>query len=83
MELPRRPRGDEQLKPGELRHLIQRLRRLAPQHDLAMVKNESVLVVTDRDEENARNPLRGRKGHRTALGIYLFFFSFFFFRLSF
>ncbi len=37
MELPRRPRGDERLKPGELRHLIQRLRRLAPQHDLATV----------------------------------------------
>jgi len=32
---------------------------------------------------NAGNPLRGRRDHGTAPGIYLPFFSFFFFRLSF
>src|SRR4051812_12721276 len=37
MELPRRNRGDELLKPGELTALRQRLRRLAPRHDLATV----------------------------------------------
>ena len=37
MELPRRTRGDELLRPGELADLRQRLRRLAPAHDLASV----------------------------------------------
>jgi radical SAM superfamily enzyme YgiQ (UPF0313 family) len=37
MELPRRARGDELLKPGELLHLRERLRLLAPRHDLATV----------------------------------------------
>ncbi|MCH7813495.1 MAG: radical SAM protein [Planctomycetes bacterium] len=37
MELPRRTRGDELLKPGELLDLRQRLRKLAPQHDLTSV----------------------------------------------
>ena len=37
MELPRRARGDELLKSGELRALRQRLRRIAPAHDLASV----------------------------------------------
>ena len=37
MELPRRTRGDELLKPGELLDLRQRLRRLAPRHDLTTV----------------------------------------------
>lgn len=37
MELPRRTRGDELLKPGQLAQLRHRLRRLAPQHDLATV----------------------------------------------
>ncbi len=37
MELPRRPPGDELLKPGELAGLIGRLRRLAPAHDLTTV----------------------------------------------
>src|SRR5437762_3286311 len=37
MELPRRARGDELLKSGELRALRQRLRRVAKQHDLATV----------------------------------------------
>lgn len=37
MELPRRPRGDELLRPGELTALRGRLRRLAGQHDLASV----------------------------------------------
>jgi radical SAM superfamily enzyme YgiQ (UPF0313 family) len=37
MELPRRHRGDELLKPGELTSLRQRVRRLAPRHDLANV----------------------------------------------
>lgn len=37
MELPRRQRGDELLKPGELLRLRQRLRRMAPQHDLTTV----------------------------------------------
>ena len=37
MELPRRARGDELLKPGELTALRQRLRRVAPRHDLATV----------------------------------------------
>src|SRR3954469_4643771 len=37
MELPRRNRGDELLKPGELTALRQRLRWLAPRHDLATV----------------------------------------------
>ena len=37
MELPRRARGDELLKPGELTRLRERLRTLAPKHDLATV----------------------------------------------
>ena len=37
MELPRRPRGDELLKRGELLSLRRRLRGIAPQHDLATV----------------------------------------------
>ena len=37
MELPRRARGDELLRPGELRRLRERLRRIAPRHDLATV----------------------------------------------
>lgn len=37
MELPRRGRGDELLKPGELSDLRARLRRAAPQHDLTTV----------------------------------------------
>src|SRR5947207_4146510 len=37
MELPRRARGDELLKPGELTRLRARLRTVAPNHDLATV----------------------------------------------
>ena len=37
MELPRRARGDELLKPGELTRLRARLRTVAPDHDLATV----------------------------------------------
>src|SRR6266508_4766623 len=37
MELPRRARGDELLKPGELTGLRERLRTIAPKHDLATV----------------------------------------------
>lgn len=37
MELPRRNRGDELLLPGKMLRLRQRLRALAPQHDLATV----------------------------------------------
>jgi radical SAM superfamily enzyme YgiQ (UPF0313 family) len=37
MELPRRARGDELLKPGELTGLRARLRRIAPHHDLTAV----------------------------------------------
>jgi radical SAM superfamily enzyme YgiQ (UPF0313 family) len=37
MELPRRPRGDELLRPGELTALRQRLRAVAPRHDLVSV----------------------------------------------
>jgi radical SAM superfamily enzyme YgiQ (UPF0313 family) len=37
LELLRRTRGDELLKPGELTALRQRLRAIAPQHDLATV----------------------------------------------
>ncbi len=37
MELPRRTRGDELLKPGDLLSLRQRLRSLAPRHDLTTV----------------------------------------------
>lgn len=37
MELPRRTRGDELLKPGELLGLFDRLRLLAPKHDLVTV----------------------------------------------
>ncbi len=37
MELPRRERGDELLKPGELDALRFRLRKLAAQHDLVSV----------------------------------------------
>ena len=37
MELPRRTRGDELLKPGELTNLRRRLRLVAPQHDLTTV----------------------------------------------
>src|SRR5438034_1272733 len=37
MELPRRNRGDELLKPGQLTSLRQRLRQIAPRHDLVSV----------------------------------------------
>src|SRR4051812_30645977 len=37
MELPRRTRGDELLRPGELTALRARLRLIAPAHDLATV----------------------------------------------
>ena len=37
MELPRRDRGDELLRPGELADLRRRLRRIAHHHDLATV----------------------------------------------
>src|SRR5207248_5608430 len=37
MELPRRTRGDELLKPGELTRLRERLRTVSPRHDLATV----------------------------------------------
>src|SRR5438067_2936594 len=37
MELPRRSRGDELLKPGELLGIRRRLRALAPRHDLTTV----------------------------------------------
>src|SRR5271170_4294015 len=37
MELPRRTRGDELLRPGELLKLRQRLRQLALRHDLVSV----------------------------------------------
>ena len=37
MELPRRPRGDELLRPGELLDVRRRLRRIARHHDLATV----------------------------------------------
>ncbi len=37
MELPRRPHGDELLRPGELTEIRRRLRRVAPRHDLATV----------------------------------------------
>lgn len=37
MELPRRHRGDELLRPGALTELRQRLRRMAPAHDLTTV----------------------------------------------
>src|SRR4051812_1074766 len=37
MELPRRNRGDELLRPGELRALRQRLRNLSARHDLTTV----------------------------------------------
>src|SRR4051812_31556038 len=37
MELPRRPRGDELLRPGELTQLRARLRRVAAAHDLTTV----------------------------------------------
>src|SRR5258705_12633599 len=37
MELPRRTRGDELLRPGELSRVRQRLRAIASQHDLVSV----------------------------------------------
>src|SRR5215213_3227823 len=37
MELPRRSRGDELLRPGEMLALRERLRQLAPRHDLVSV----------------------------------------------
>ena len=37
MELPRRNRGDELLRPGELTALRRRLRQVAPRHDLVTV----------------------------------------------
>src|SRR5438045_9795472 len=37
MELARRSRGDELIKPGELLALRSRLRAIAPQHDVATV----------------------------------------------
>jgi len=37
MELPRRARGDELLKPGELTDIRRRLRQVAAGHDLVSV----------------------------------------------
>ena len=37
MELPRRSRGDELLRPGELTDIRRRLRAIAPAHDLVSV----------------------------------------------
>jgi radical SAM superfamily enzyme YgiQ (UPF0313 family) len=37
MELPRRARGDELLRPGEMTRLRERIRAMAPQHDLVSV----------------------------------------------
>jgi len=37
MELPRRERGDELLKPGEMTKLRNRVKALAPKHDLTSV----------------------------------------------
>ena len=37
MELPRRARGDELLRPGELSNIRLRLRQTAPRHNLATV----------------------------------------------
>src|SRR5436309_14995935 len=37
MELPRRTRGDELLRAGELKRVRERLRAVAPQHDLVSV----------------------------------------------
>jgi radical SAM superfamily enzyme YgiQ (UPF0313 family) len=37
MELPRRTRGDELLRPGELTDIRRRLRRIAPGHDLVSI----------------------------------------------
>ncbi len=37
MELPRRDRGDELVRPGELTGMRRRLRKVAPKHDLATV----------------------------------------------
>lgn len=37
MELPRRDRGDELLRPGELASIRKRLRNIAPKHDLTTV----------------------------------------------
>ena len=37
MERPRRPRGNELLKPGALRDIRRRLREVAPKHDLTTV----------------------------------------------
>lgn len=37
MELPRRARGDELLRPGEMLDIRRRLREMAPRHDLAAV----------------------------------------------
>jgi radical SAM superfamily enzyme YgiQ (UPF0313 family) len=37
MELPRRTRGDELLRPGDLKRIRERLRLIAPQHDLVSV----------------------------------------------
>src|SRR6267142_2211713 len=37
MELPRRTRGDELLRPGELKRVRERLRAIAPSHDLVSV----------------------------------------------
>lgn len=37
MELPRRSRGDERLRPGEMTDVMARLRHIAPKHDLTSV----------------------------------------------
>ena len=37
MELPRRPRGDELLRPGELTDIRRRLRNIAGSHDVTTV----------------------------------------------
>ena len=37
MELPRRPRGEELLRPGELAGIRMRLRNMARKHDLTTV----------------------------------------------
>jgi len=37
MELPRRTRGDELLKPGEMTDMRARVKSLSPKHDLTTV----------------------------------------------
>ena len=71
MELPRRTRGDELLKPGELTALRERLRIRAPDHDLTTVIacafDHRTRMLPFIYRRHAHGP-GGRAGHRLGHG---------------